>query len=75
MRISDFVKDFYCSYELRNKTIEDNKYVCNSLNDTQNDSGVSIVINVDLSNNDKQTNEDDENTRKLYRKFYRANSY
>ena len=74
MRISDFVNDIYCSYELRNKPVETIKRTCDSSNDAQNNSSVSIVINIDLSDI-RQTDKDDENTRKLYRKFYRANSY
>lgn len=74
MRMDDFTSKHCRSNELENKTIEDNRHTRNSSNDTQNDSGVSVVINIDLSDN-RQTEEDDEYTRKLYRKFYQANSY
>lgn len=71
MRISDFVGNVCFEYEPKNKTEENNKRHCDSLSDTQNNSGVSIVINVNLNNNET----DDEYTRNLYKKFYRANSY
>lgn len=71
MRISDFAGNICFGYEPKNKTEKNNKRHCDSLSDTQNNSGVSIVINVNLNNNET----DDEYTRNLYRKFYRANSY
>lgn len=76
MRISDFIDNIYSEYEFKskNKTTDTNKSTCISLTDMQNNSNVSIVINIDLSN-DRQTNEIDESTRKLYRNFYRVNSY
>lgn len=72
MRISDFVGNICFDYESKNKTKENKR--CDSSCNTQNNSGVSIVINIDLTNG-CQSNNDDEYTRNLYKKFYRANSY
>ena len=74
MRISDFVGNICFDYEPKNKTRENNKRHCDSLSDTQNNSGVSIVINIDLTNGCHSDN-DDEYTRKLYDKFYRGSSF
>lgn len=72
MRISDFVGNVCFGYEPKNKTEENRR--CDSSCNTQNNSGVSIVINIDLTNS-CQSNNDDEYTRKLYNKFYRGSSF